>query len=172
VSYFRRSLVLGAQLSNKLSHWASIAEILSGLAVVITLLLLVVGIRENTEITRASVYGSSIDSMNDFRTRIVDDRDVARLWSAYQLGELDDLDQPDQARLAQLIIMLFGIYEKAYYAREYDVIGLSEWSRFEFQICRQYDRVRASSFLNRNLEVGMTEQFLTYISMSCAQGQE
>ena len=41
-------------MKQKLSEWASIAEIVSGIAVVITLVFLIFGIRENTEVTRAA----------------------------------------------------------------------------------------------------------------------
>lgn len=51
----------------KLSGWASIAEIISGTAVLITLVFLVFGIRENTEITRAAAYDRNIDSLNQWR---------------------------------------------------------------------------------------------------------
>ena len=156
-------------MSRRLSDWANITEIVSGLAVVITLIVLVVGIRENTEVTRASVYEDSINSMNDFRTRIIDDREIAGLWGAYQAGELEGLDQPDQSRVAQLILMLFGIYEKSYYAQQYGVIGASEWSRFEYQICRQYARVVSWQFLLQNLETAMTQEFLGYVYESCAE---
>ena len=156
-------------MNQKLSDWASITEIVSGIAVVITLIVLVVGIRENTEVTRASAYEDSINSMNDFRTRIIDDREIAGLWSANQAGDLEGLDQPDQSRVGQLILMLFGIYEKSFYSQQYGVIGLSEWSRFEYQICRQYARVASSPFLVQNLEVAMTQEFLAYIYSSCAE---
>ena len=156
-------------MNRTLSDWASVTEIVSGIAVIISLVILIVGIRENTEVTRASVYENSINSMNDFRTRIIDDREIAGLWGAYQAGELEGLDQPDQSRVGQLIFMLFGVYEKSYYAQQYGVIGSSEWSRFEFQICRQYARVRSSQFLFQNLEVGMTQEFLGYIRASCSE---
>ena len=156
-------------MNRTLSDWASVTEIVSGIAVIISLVILIVGIRENTEVTRASVYENSINSMNDFRTRIIDDREIAGLWGAYQAGELEGLDQPDQSRVGQLILMLFGVYEKSYYAQQYGVIGSSEWSRFEFQICRQYGRVRSSQFLLQNLEVGMTQEFLGYIRASCSE---
>jgi len=156
-------------LSRGLAEWASVAEIVSSIAVVVTLMLLVAGIRENTEVTRASMYDSSIDSLNAFRARIIDSRDVANLWNAYRSGDVESLDTTDRRRISQLVGMLFGIYEKSYYARQYGVIGSSEWSRFEVQICLQFDSVSRSLILKEYLESTMTEEFMGYISSLCQQ---
>ncbi len=34
-------------------------------------------------------------------------------------------------------------YEKAYFSREYDVLGEAEWNRFIQAMCINYERVRA-----------------------------
>ena len=57
-------------MTQKLSDWASIAEIVSGIAVVVALVFLVVGIRENTEMARASMYERTFDSLNQWRMDI------------------------------------------------------------------------------------------------------
>ena len=56
-------------MKRQLSSWASGAEIISSIAVVVTLVFLVIGIRENTAITRASVYATSIEGINDYEQR-------------------------------------------------------------------------------------------------------
>ena len=96
----------------KLADWANIAEVLSGLAVVVTLILLVMGIRDNTAVARASVYDSAIGSLNDFRALIINDRDVAGLWQAIPNGKFEELDEIDQDRALQLGLTIFGIFEK------------------------------------------------------------
>lgn len=150
-----------------LSTWASIAEIISGAAVVVTLIFLILGLRENAELTRASMYDRTIDSMNQFRTLLVTDIDAARLWQSHVDEEVDSLDGLDTLRSRQLVSLIFGVYEKAYYAREYDVLGPEEWERFEFQICRQYDRARRSQILSEVLELTMTPTFTEYMVDQC-----
>ena len=50
----------------KLEKWALIAEIVSGLAVVLTLVILIHGIRENTATVRATAAATSRDSLASF----------------------------------------------------------------------------------------------------------
>ena len=150
------------------SHFVGIAEIFASLAVVVTLIFLVTGLRENAAITRASMYDSSIDSINQFRGLIVSDVEAARLWQAHIDGEVDSLEGLDGLRARQLVSLVFGIYEKDYFMRKNEVIGEEEWERFEFQICRQFERAQNSITLEENLGLTMTPTFLDYIDEQCA----
>ena len=63
---------------------------------------------------------------------------------------------------------MFGVYEKAYYAFQYGHIGQSEWSRFDQQICIQYDHmVKGPPLLVESLRRASTEEFLDYIEATC-----
>ena len=46
-------------MNQKLADWASIAEIISGIAVVVTLIVLIVEVRDNTEVLRVSAYNDN-----------------------------------------------------------------------------------------------------------------
>jgi hypothetical protein len=157
-------------LNQKLSDWASIAEIVSGIAVLITLVFLVIGIRDNTEISRAIAYDRNIDSLSEVRREIVTNPDAARLWVAFQENDIESLDSSDMLRARQLIWWLFGVYEKSYFANQYGVLGSSEWDRFAVQICAQYARVRTSSTLENGLRAVVTSEFMDYIDVSCGEG--
>lgn len=127
-------------MKSKLSEWASIAEIVSSLAVVVTLVILVLGIRENTEVTRASAFDRNMESLNQFRLEIAKDPDLTRLWySQFDLPGFFEDDDPqarsDTARLSLISQTLWGILEKTYYAHQYGLIGEDEWARFEVGIC-------------------------------------
>jgi len=124
----------------KLSEWASIAEIVSGLAVVITLIVLVLGIRENTEVTRASAFDRNMESVNQFRMEIAKDPELTRLWySQFNLPGLleggDAQSQTAEGRRVMLAQVFWGILEKTYYAYQYGLIGDDEWVRFGVGIC-------------------------------------
>ena len=104
----------------KLADFASLAEVVSSVAVLITLVFLVMGIRENTEITRASVFESNINSLMQWRSQIAQDPEIAAMMSG--AIDADSLDRVDQYRLIQMTANGLSIYEKAYYsAREYGV---------------------------------------------------
>ena len=96
-------------MNERLSSWANLAEIASGIAVVITLVVLSVGIRENTEVMKSSIYTQSIDSLNQFRDAGFRDREAARIWRAFQISDTDEFDDVDMARLQQMMLTLFTI---------------------------------------------------------------
>ena len=70
-------------MKQRLSDWASYAEIASGIAVVVTLIILVIGIRENTEITRTAMYAGTLDQFNAFETAILLDSDLRQIYVRY-----------------------------------------------------------------------------------------
>jgi hypothetical protein len=157
-------------MNQKLSDWASIAEIVSGIAVLVTLVFLVLGIRENTEVTRAMAYDRNIDSLSEVRREIVTNSDAARLWQAFQDDDIERLEPQDSVRLRQLVFWLFGVYEKSYFANQYGVLGLSEWNRFAYQTCLQYEHVLASPSLLPGLRAILTTEFIDYIEATCGSG--
>jgi hypothetical protein len=151
----------------KLSDWADIAGILSGVAVVITLVFLVIGIRENTAVTRASMYERSVDRLIDLRNQTLNDPDIARLFQAFLDGRSDAVDGIDLIRLRQLVLNQAQVYEQAYFARQYGVLGDAEWRRFERQICAAYPRARRFPDIFAAMSVVMTEEFMTFMETHC-----
>jgi hypothetical protein len=151
----------------KLSDWASIAEITSGLAVVVTLVFLVIGIRDNTAVARAQMFDSTLRGLAEFRTLLITDPEIASLWDAFRRGEADTLSGPDATRIRQFVILTYEAQQRAYYAWKYRVLGESEWSRFEIQICAQYPRARASENVTRGLAAVLTPEFWEYVQATC-----
>jgi len=146
----------------KLERWASIAEIVSGIAVVVTLVFLVLGIRENTEATRASTYGRSMAGMIEFRQTIINDPEIARIFNTFIDYNTTELDDVESTRLRQLLWLVFSVYEDAFYAQEYGVLGEAEWTRFSQQICLNWPRMVSAEF-DKALPQVMTPDFIDYI---------
>jgi hypothetical protein len=151
----------------KLSDWASIAEIVSGIAVVVSLIFLIVGIRENTEVMRAAAYDRNIDALNATRAQIIADDEQARLWLAYETGQASNLESVDRLQLNTTINMVFGNYEKAYFNRKYGVLGESEFTRYERQICINFKRLDDLPDLKADMATVVTVEFLDYIESLC-----
>jgi len=152
----------------KLSGWASIAEIISGTAVLITLVFLVFGIRENTEITRAAAYDRNIDSLNQWRLDVAQNEELLRAWNAYRRGDIGGRIEAEDAGLGLILTALWGIYEKSYYANKYGILGVSEWSRFEVQICSS--RSINVKLWNEMVKIRLTEEFADYVVAFCEDG--
>lgn len=155
-------------MDKKLSDWASIAEIVSSLAVVFTLVFLIFGIRENTEITRAAAYDRNIDSLNEARGWIANSPELSTIYRAFLNDETAAIEEPQITQLNLLMNAIFGVFEKAYFAFQYGHIGQSEWSRFERQICIQYSHmVTGPPVLIESMRRSFTEEFLDYIGEQC-----
>ncbi len=151
----------------KLSEWASIAEIFSGVAVVISLIFLIVGIRENTQITRAAAYDRNIDALNALRTEVVRDDETARRWLAYETGQAGEFEGIDRMQLNNQINITFANYEKAYFNHKYGVMGDSEWTRYERQICINQERLKILPDLKADMATVVTDEFVDYMEGLC-----
>lgn len=154
-------------MSRKLSDWAMIAEIVSGIAVVITLVFLILGIRENTAVTRAAMFDSIMHGIAEFRGHLIGNPEVAKLWEAFRDLEYDQLDRTSQTRVGQLVMLAFENYQRAYYARQYGVLGESEWTRFELQMCLQYGRVATSEEHSALLSLVLSNEFWNFMTTTC-----
>jgi len=159
-------------MNRNLSSWAMIAEIVSGIAVVITVIFLVIGIRENTAITRAAMFDSTMHGLAEFRGHVIQNPDVAELWIAYLDREYDQLDRTSQIRSRQLVMLAFENYQRAFYARRYGVLGESEWTRFALQMCSQYSRVAESEELATVLSSVLTNDFWASLTTTCDSKDE
>ena len=155
-------------MNQRLSNLASIAEIISGIAVVVTLVFLVFGIRENTEIMRAAAYDRNMASLNEWRRGVTQDEQLTRLYGKFVEEDLVGLTTDEQWRLRLVINQLLGIYENSYFARQYGTLGPSEWSRFETQICTLRARMPADMW--DAVKPLLTDEFNEYAAALCDDG--
>jgi hypothetical protein len=157
-----------ARMNQRLSDWANIAQIASGIAVVITLIVLIVGVRENTEVVRASAYANSIASLNDLSLTTLTDVDAVRVWEAYIREDTADFDNLDEQRLNLMLLTVFRTYETTYFSEGYGLIGQSEWGRLNRTICGHFGRANA---LGRAalLEGVLTAEFIGYMTNLCSR---
>jgi len=155
-------------MNQQLSDWASIAEIISGVAVVATLIFLVIGINENTNVTRALVYADTLDGLNEFESNINQNADLSRIWRAFIDGETTTLEALDRSRLISILTTMFRNYEKAYFTSQYDLLGESEWDRFERLICINFGRIEPIDMVETVTSI-LTDDFAAYIAQSCVE---
>ena len=155
-------------MKNSLSEWANVAEVISGIAVVVTVVFLIIEIRANTEVTRASMYADNMNSLMEWRNLLIEDRDTARLWESYTTGGFIEEDSTDQLRMLQLVANNINIYENAFYARQYGVLGSSEWTRFLRMSCVQYNWITRSA-LAESIEMVTTDQFRNFLIDNCGE---
>ena len=107
--------------NERVKNWAHLAEIVSGIAVVLTLIFIVLEIRENSNLIRANTFDRSIDSLIDWRMQILSNEDSLRVMAQHW-----GFDDEDLLRRQLLVVSMWSIYETTYYAHEYDHIGPEE----------------------------------------------
>ena len=146
-----------------LEKWALVAEIVSGVAVLVTLVVLVVGVNDNTNVTRAAVYEDLMADLNQFNLAMVNDQALAALW----LGDDDfaDLDEAKASRLVLLNRVIFRIYEAAFFSYQNGSLADAQWSRFRETICNTKDRRDQDLWLATSTI--LTAEFQSYIADTC-----
>ena len=120
-----------------LNQWALIAEVVSGIALIITLAFLAFEMNANTNAIRAQTYQTLMQQLNDFRIFVSDPEIVAANEKLITEG-WDSLSAEEKQKVRQPVLINWGIYESAFFAYERNVLGDEEWVRFEVGICRRY----------------------------------
>ena len=146
---------------DRLKYLAHFAEIISGVAVVVTLIFLVFEVRENSELVRANTFNRNIESLIDLRMEIVSNDDSLRV-----MAEHWGLDDIDLFRRQLFVVSMWSIYEKTYYSHQYGLIGPAEWERFETRICIYSES--KNEFWQDNVANFLTDEFRSYVTAHCA----
>ena len=149
----------------KLEKWASIAEIVSGAAVAITLVFLVVGIRDNANTTRSAVYEALMTDLNDFNLTIINDPDLYPLWSNRFDVEVANLEDDEVYRLRLMNRVLYRVLDAAYWSFRSGTLAPAQWERFQNSVCTGVSRVDPTLW-KETAEV-MSDDFVSYAEETC-----
>jgi len=128
-------------MNQKLSDWASVAEIIASTAVVITLIILIFGVRENTEVVRAGSYNELLGNVDEQAHVILASERLTRIWRLYLQRDTDALTDDERFVLLLLLRSTYRTFEKAYFAYQYGTVGAQEYARFDDQACNHFDRI-------------------------------
>ena len=157
----------------KIEKFAAIAEIVSSVAILVTLVFLAVqtsqntqAITEQTAITRYSVYDANNTSIINWRSSLIENPELRRAW--FELA-----NSPDSSRMNPqerttgyfLATSLFSIYDNAYMAHELGVMDAGGWERFRDRICVDYSRFQNTAW--PNAKPFLNSQFTEYVENSC-----
>jgi hypothetical protein len=150
----------------KLKETALYAEILSSIAVLLTLIFLVVELRDNTDVSKSLAYGRIASEMTDLRLTANSSELLAPVWERFIYAETEGMNRGDRMRMRALVLSLFSIYEDAYYSEQYGIMDTNEWNRFEGTICANYERL-ISARLTETVTFALTDEFVSYIEEDC-----
>ncbi len=152
-------------MNQKLSDWASIAEIVSGIAIIVTLVFLTLGLRDNTNTTRTLVYQQLLGALNEMNIAVMQDQELSTLWIDDRGKGVGELSDQERTRLIVLYRLAFRNFDAAYYASQYGTLGASERERFENSTCVTYEGMD-ESIREMVVEVASRE-FQNFMASSC-----
>lgn len=148
--------------SESLKQWALVAEIIGGAAIVITLVILVFELQQNTTAVQRATYSEITQSLDEWRYQLTLNPDVRAVFEKFDQQET--LTSEEASIRVGLGRTLYSIYERAYWANEYGQVGEPEWARFERMICASLPR-----FWDGSSEFIYTEEFIEYINGCSAE---
>jgi len=119
---------------------AQVAEIVAGISIVVTLVFLTFEMRSNTDAIRAQTYQDLMTQVNEWREMHVVDEGLLDLQEKKRSGGWESLSRAEYRRMWFREIMIWGIYESAYFAKERGTLGQEEWIRFETLMCVRFQR--------------------------------
>ena len=121
--------------SEKLKTYALVSEIISAAAVIVSLIFVAFQVKDNTAAIRSSTYDGILADHIEWRLTVATHPELGTAMIKLDNSDTDlnDLDRKNAERAYQA---LFQIYERAYFARKYEILGDSEWARYEKAICR------------------------------------
>ena len=154
--------------NKQLQRWALGAEIISAVAVVITIGFLAFQVMKNTNATQAQTYQLLMQEMNVYRT-LMAELDMAEIVEKVVQQGWDNLDPVEQRRLHGTAAINWGFYESAYFANKRGILGESEWKRFEMAYCRV--RMKQPYLWNPEGFISMNElltpEFVDFVETYC-----
>lgn len=115
-----------------------VAEIVAGIAIIVTLAFLAYEMRSNTDAIRAQTYTDLMTQINDWRKLTVTDESLSALIDKRQSHGWEGLSSDEERRMWYREIVLSGVYESAFYAKQRGILGDDEWMRFETVMCNRY----------------------------------
>jgi hypothetical protein len=105
---------------DKVNQWLTLV---ANLGVIAGLVFLGYEVQQNTNIAKASAYRENIQDIAAWRELLISDAELARLYRTYTGEGLAAFDDTDRSRISALVYNVMGVYENAYFARRYGIIG-------------------------------------------------
>lgn len=121
---------------NLLKRYALISEIVGGLAVLITLIILVIEVRQNTVAMRASTYDSISADIANLQMSIATDDSLSEAEFIRQSSGREALSPLQNFQRNHYFVSLFMMFERAFIQWESGNMEDRHWERFRESICR------------------------------------
>ncbi len=120
-----------------LQSFASIAEIVGGIAVLISLVFVIVSIRQNTTSQKALAVDSLTAAITAINVPAIESPKVG-LAVAKALSDWKAASSEERAVAHFYLFSLFKLWENAWYLRQVNVLDEGQWAGWEALLCKYY----------------------------------
>jgi len=151
----------------KLQEWALAAEVVSGIAVIATLIVLITEVRNSTDVARIAAYQQVTRDFDDWRTLILSDPQFVEIMMdiiqrhPYQTG----IDPEADIRRLFLVQNEWSGNERAYIAYRGGIIDDRDWGRIGRALCAEFDQIPDD--LRERVIFRLTDDFLQFLENEC-----
>ena len=114
----------------KLSEWASVAEIMAAVVIVISLIYVGFEVNQNTHALRSQIHQNVMAALTDQQHIVVADPEFHRIFVTAETAP-SELSAMEWSRFEQFLYGRFGVWEYLHIAIEANTITITEWSSFE-----------------------------------------
>ena len=146
-----------------LKKWALIAEIGSAAAVVVTLALLILQVRENTQATQIATYAAISGELNALDLLVAADPELASLFWNKEPGR----SELEEQRNLSLLRAAMRAFESAYFAYTGGSLNDGQWQRFERNVCGAWLSLSANQ--QGDFSYNLTEEFVRHLELHCGR---
>jgi hypothetical protein len=144
-----------------LQSLSNLSEIISGIAVVITLIYLALQIRQSTRAAQTENYACALERISSMQSRMSQDGDFALLISS-GMRDISKLTSVEKMQFNWAMLEVFGAYEFMFHASQTKDIPEEVWQRWSMSIAimMSYSGVQAWWKVNPN---PFTASFTAYV---------
>ena len=127
-------------IQNRLKIYAVVAEIIGGVAVLVTLVFLVLEIRESTRATRAQTAQALWDQMIELSVTIGEDERARNIWFNLMESGLSSFEGVDRQGAMNIFTRNMYIYDNAVYQFNQGTLDEDVFSRYRAAILDRVNR--------------------------------
>ena len=151
-------------MSLRLVEWSAVAQIVSAIAVVVSLIYVGLELNRNTVSLRASTFQTAADSVTGFSAMVAAQPDLARIWTE-GLQDLESLMPDERVRFYFLMATVGRRIESAFVQRQAGILDRDQWATFA-SVCSLFGLPGGRAWLAENPS-NFTPAFHQFVEGGC-----
>ena len=150
----------------KLQSLAQIAEILGGIAVLVSLVFLIMEIQENTAVSKAATYQQLTGQALELMLEGSRNPELSSAIRKFSVEGIESLGEEDAFRYFLWSRAGWRHFENAYFQHQHGVLGDNEWRTYLLQTCANY-RLEGAEFWETAHKDNLDPGFAAKVKESC-----